>query len=80
MQTAAIGITTVNVSSQKKSRVIMAERSNRVLSLKQWLAKYGKEPCDGCFYFIAPRCQCTYKKGYCVRYDEYKARQKGEED
>jgi len=51
----------------------MAERSNRVLSLKQWLAKYGKEPCDGCFYFIAPRCHCTYKKGYCVRYDSYKA-------
>lgn len=54
--------------------------ASKPLSLKQWLAKYGKEPCDGCFYFIAPRCQCTYKKGYCVRYDDYKARQKGEED
>lgn len=43
------------------------------LSLKQWLAKYGNESCDGCFYFIAPRCKCTYKQGYCKRYDDYKA-------
>lgn len=47
-----------------------------MLTLKQWLEKYGSEPCDGCFYNIQHRAKCTYKKGYCVRYDEYKADQR----
>lgn len=44
-----------------------------MLTLKQWLAKYGNEPCDGCVYNISQRAKCTYKKGYCVRYDKYKS-------
>lgn len=43
-----------------------------MLTLKQWLAKYGSEPCDGCSYHILQRAKCTYKDGYCVRYDRYK--------
>lgn len=48
----------------------------KMLTLKQWLEKHGSEPCDGCFYNIPHRAKCTYKKGYCVRYDEYKADQR----
>ena len=48
----------------------------KMLTLKQWLEKYGSEPCDGCVYNIPHRAKCTYKKGYCVRYDEYKADQR----
>jgi hypothetical protein len=44
-----------------------------MLTLKQWLAKYGNEPCNGCVYNISQRAKCTYKKGYCVRYDKYKS-------
>ena len=47
-----------------------------MLTLKQWLAKYGSESCDGCFYNIPQRAKCTYKRGYCVRYDLYKAQHK----
>lgn len=46
-----------------------------MLTLKQWLEKYGSKPCDGCFYNIPHRAKCTYKKGYCVCYDEYNADQ-----
>lgn len=48
----------------------------KILTLKEWLELYGKEPCDGCFYNIPHRARCTYKKGYCVRYDNYKASQR----
>lgn len=47
-----------------------------MLTLKQWFAKYGSESCDGCFYNIPQRAKCTYKRGYCVRYDLYKAQHK----
>ena len=70
--TVVTGIMTANVLDLKKSRVYMVKR-DRILTLKEWLAKFGQETCDGCLYFIAPRCKCTYKKGYCVRYDKYKA-------
>lgn len=43
-----------------------------MLTLKEWLAKFGQEPCNGCRYHIAIRAKCTYKKGYCARYDEYR--------
>lgn len=43
-----------------------------MLTLKQWLAKYGSESCDGCQFIILHRAKCTYKDGYCVRYDRYK--------
>lgn len=42
-----------------------------MFTLKQWLAKYGSESCDGCFYNIPQRAKCTYKGG-CVRYDNYR--------
>ena len=47
-----------------------------MLTLKQWLAKYGTEPCDGCFCNIPQRAKCTYKSGYCIRYDNYRKEQK----
>ena len=50
-----------------------------MLSLKQWLEKFGKEPCDGCLYNIIQHAKCTYKAGYCVRYDNYKKSQKVEQ-
>lgn len=43
-----------------------------MLTLKQWLSKYGNEDCNGCLYNIPHRAKCTYKAGYCVRYDSYK--------
>lgn len=43
----------------------------RKLSLKQWLAVYGKESCNGCHYNIPTKAKCTYRKGYCARYDAY---------
>jgi len=43
-----------------------------MLTLKQWLEKFGSESCDGCFYNIPQRAKCTYKRGYCVRYDSYR--------
>lgn len=43
-----------------------------MLTWKEWLAKFGKEPCDGCQYFIMARAKCTYKRGNCVRYDRYR--------
>lgn len=43
-----------------------------MLSQKEWLAKFGQDPCNDCQYHIAARAKCTYKKGYCVRYDEYR--------
>lgn len=57
----------------KRSKSMAGEKkSNRALSLKKWLEKHGKEPCDGCQYFIIQKVKCTYKSGYCVRYDRYK--------
>ena len=47
-----------------------------MLTLKQWLERYGQEPCNGCYYNNATRAHCSYKKGYCVRYDEYRADEK----
>lgn len=47
-----------------------------MMTLKEWLAKYGSEPCDGCFYNIPHRARCTYKKGYCKRYDDYRKDEK----
>lgn len=47
-----------------------------MLTLKQWLEKYGNEPCDGCFYNIPQRAKCTYKIGYCIGYDNYRKEQK----
>ena len=44
-----------------------------MLTLKQWLALYGSEDCAGCHYNIPQRAQCTYKKGYCVRFDNYRS-------
>lgn len=46
----------------------------KALPLRQWLARYGSESCDGCQYNIPHRAKCTYKGGYCTRYDEYKKR------
>ena len=43
-----------------------------MLSLKDWIAKFGQDSCNGCQYNIASRAKCTYKQGYCVRYDEYR--------
>ena len=43
-----------------------------MLTLKQWLAKFGSESCDGCLYNIPQRAKCTYKRGYCYRFDLYK--------
>lgn len=49
-----------------------------MLTYKQWLERYGQEPCDGCLYNISHRAKCTYKKG-CVRYDEYRRAQEVEQ-
>lgn len=43
-----------------------------MLPLKDWLAKFGQDSCNGCQYNIAARAKCTYQQGYCVRYDEYR--------
>lgn len=43
-----------------------------MLTLKQWLEKHGQEPCDDCEFFNIQRCHCSYKRGYCVRYDDYR--------
>ena len=45
-------------------------------TLKEWLSAHGKEPCDTCQYFNFHKCKCTYKAGYCVRYDNYKREEK----
>lgn len=43
-----------------------------MLTLKEWLAKYGQESCGGCFYNNAVRCHCSYKgRYYCARYEQY---------
>lgn len=47
-----------------------------MLSLKEWLNKYGQESCAGCQYINLENAHCSYKKGYCVRYDRYKEDEK----
>ena len=43
-----------------------------MLTLKEWLAKYGQEACNGCFYNNAARAHCSYKgRHYCARYEWY---------
>lgn len=43
-----------------------------MLTLKEWLAKYGQEDCGVCFYHNATRAHCSYKgRHYCVRYEQY---------
>lgn len=43
-----------------------------MLTLKEWLAKYGQESCNGCFYNNAARAHCSYKgRYYCARYEQY---------
>lgn len=43
-----------------------------MLTKQEWIEKYGNEPCDGCQYNIPHRAKCTYKQGFCIRYDLYK--------
>lgn len=41
-----------------------------MMTLKQWLAKYGQEDCSGCEYNQPAKAHCLYKgKNYCVRYE-----------
>ena len=60
---------------RSQERVTMAtKKKEKPMSLKQWLRVHGTEPCDGCKFNIIQRAKCTYKNGYCVRYDIYKKR------
>lgn len=52
----------------------------RMLSLKEWLAKFGKDDCYGCQFNNPVKASCHYKAGYCVRYDLYKAAFKAEQE
>ena len=47
-----------------------------MLTLKEWLARYGRESCADCTYNNATKAHCSYKGGYCARYDEYRADEK----
>lgn len=47
-----------------------------MLTLKEWLAKYGQESCAGCQYINLEKAHCSYKGGYCARYDEYRRDEK----
>lgn len=47
-----------------------------MLTLKEWLAKYGQESCTGCQYNNATKAHCSYKDGYCARYDQYRRDEK----
>lgn len=46
-----------------------------MLTLKQWLEKYGSEDCCGCEWNSPTKARCNYT-GYCVRYDAYKRDEK----
>ena len=47
-----------------------------MLTYDQWLAKYGQEPCNGCYWNNAQLARCRYKGKYCARYDEYRKDEK----
>lgn len=48
-----------------------------MLTLKEWLSLHGKEDCCGCEYNNPVKARCSYKAGFCIRYDLYRKRQNG---
>lgn len=43
-------------------------------TLREWLDMFGQESCAGCCYNNAYKAKCSYKKGYCARFDEFKGK------
>lgn len=42
------------------------------MTREEWLAKYGNESCAGCPFNNPTRASCSYRAGYCKRWDDYR--------